>query len=163
MEGPKRRAACAIANDINKNSSLSSDLARRYTKSILTPTGPGKILQGDFYNMQGGPTHCIAESHCVSGIAGKSRVAKGPDQGSRIGERAIRDAVRHDPRRGDRHVSAVRPPAPSGPDGLQCRGASSHVRQQFLDIQYHERVSAFLPAGARVLVGLMGAIVTVLP
>jgi hypothetical protein len=27
----------------------------------------------------------------------------------------------------------------------------------------HERVSAFLPAGARVLVGLMGAIVTVLP
>ena len=27
---------------------------------------PGRRLQGDFDKMQGGPTHCIAESYCVA-------------------------------------------------------------------------------------------------
>src|SRR6202049_1052260 len=65
-------------------------------------------LQGDFDEMQGEPIQFLAESHCAvrsskdsslskdqggaSGIAGKSRVAKGPDAG--ITDRPERGLVR---------------------------------------------------------------------
>jgi hypothetical protein len=53
----------------------------------------GKFCRVIFDKMQGGPTYCIAESHGkeleellpkqrAGGIAGKSGVAKGPDQGT---------------------------------------------------------------------------------